>query len=180
MASARLRLLPCALALALTTVPCLAPAQSTPLSRGQLLQQIPPPMTTPTARTPNVTLPSSDTDTAGDTIPFAVRHIVVDGNTAIPTATSRALLADREGRMLTLTQVQVLARRLTEACHAPGYPLARTIVPAQTLHDGTVRLTVIEARYGKVELDNSSGVRDGLPQDALQPLRRGELVEQAA
>jgi hemolysin activation/secretion protein len=73
-----------------------------------------------------------------------------------------------------------LAARITAYYQARGYPLARAIIPAQTIARGTVRMEVIEARYGKVSLDNSSRAPSDLLQATLAPLQSGHAIAQAA
>ena len=122
-------------------------------------------------QSPNATLPSS--------APFSVAHLEVIGNTRIDTATLHALIASAEGKQLTLPELAALTGRITDYYHAHGYPLARAIIPAQTSHDGVVRIEVIEAHYGKVSVSNQSRVNDGLLESTIAGLRSGAVVTQA-
>lgn len=69
------------------------------------------------------------------------------------TPTLHALVAEAEGRTLTLPELHAFVARLSDYCHAHGYPLAHAIVPAQTLQLGQVRIDIIEGHYGKITLD---------------------------
>lgn len=109
---------------------------------------------------------------------FLVRHIQIVGNTSIATATLHALVADAEDRDLTLPIVGDLAARITHYYQTHGYPLARAIVPPQTIDAGTLRIDVIEARYGTVSLVNDSRVSDSLLHAMLGGLQGGMLVTQ--
>jgi hemolysin activation/secretion protein len=164
----------------LAALPLTALAQQAPPTSGQLLQQLLPPPQSPPKRQPGLTIEQPLTVPATETTPFAVRRIELNGNTIFTTATLHALIADGEGRTLTLAQLQALAQRITDFYRAHGYPLARAVVPAQTLSAGVVRLRVIEARYSQIRLDNRSRVRDGLLQSILGPLQSGALVDQGA
>lgn len=175
--SSRLRFSP--LALALFALPLATLAQTVPNS-GQILQQVQPkPAEQPQAK-PGLVIEAPASGTAADSAPFAVTHVQIDGNTAFDAATLHALIAEGEGRTLTLSQLNALAQRITDYYRAHGYPLARALVPAQTLSDGTVHLTVVEARYDQVQLDNRSRVSDGLLQATLALLRPGEVVTQSS
>ncbi|HEX5353799.1 MAG TPA: ShlB/FhaC/HecB family hemolysin secretion/activation protein [Rhodanobacteraceae bacterium] len=143
---------------------------------GQLLQQVP--------RQPE-TAPRSDLDLrmlrtrhahAQDTQAFLVKRIRITGNTLLSTRVLHALVSGSEGRRLTLGQLQGLADRISAAYHAAGYPLARAYVPAQTLRDGVVEIDVVEARYGKVVLQNHSSVSDKTLRKVLAPLQPGQPV----
>lgn len=176
----RLGALAAVLSLALSGV---GHAQSTPAgvpaqipNSGMLLQQAP--------RQP-ATVPPSDLDLrqlhaekqpAADSRPFAVKGIRIVGNTLLPEAQLRALVAGYQDRELTLGDLDDLADRISAAYLAAGYPLVRVYVPAQTLASGVVELAVVEARYGKVVLDNRSAVKDGPLEATLAPLQSGQPV----
>lgn len=172
----RFRLAP--LALALLALPMVASAQTIPNS-GQILQQVPPKPPEKPATEPGLVIESPATTATEDATPFAVTHLQIEGNTTFDSATLHALVADGEGKAQTLTQLNALAQRITDYYHAHGYPLARALVPAQTLSDGTVRLQVVEARYDQIHLDNRSRVGDRLLHATLAPLRSGEAVNQS-
>jgi hemolysin activation/secretion protein len=109
---------------------------------------------------------------------FAVKRLEIRGNTRFEAATLHALIADAEGKSLNLAQLSAITDRITEYYHSHHYPLARAILPAQTIKDGVVVIQVLEARYGKVALHNQSRVTDSLLQSTLSPLKVGEVIEQ--
>ncbi|OLL33292.1 hypothetical protein BTH42_01965 [Burkholderia sp. SRS-W-2-2016] len=167
----------------LGVLPCAAAHAADPVipNAGTLLQQTQPvlPLTpSPNSTGLNVVQPPSAP--LPSTIAFSVERIDITGNTHIDTATLHALVADSEGKQLTLADLGDLALRITDYYHAHGYPLARAIVPAQTMQGGQVRIEVIEARFGKIGLDNQSRVRDGLLQATLGGLQSGAVVTEAA
>jgi hemolysin activation/secretion protein len=111
--------------------------------------------------------------------PFAVKAVRITGNTAFEAGSLHALIGDAEGQELTLPQLNALAARLSNYYHAHGYPLARAIIPAQTIRDGVVTIAIIEAQYGSISLENRSRVRDALLHSTLSALRTGQLIAQA-
>jgi hemolysin activation/secretion protein len=169
-------LLPLGLAL-----PALALAQPVRPSGGQLLNEI-----TPVSSLPSAPL-SSDIATAPapeaapiDTTPIPVKQIVITGNTVIPTAELHALVASVEGTTVTLNELRSQAERLTQAYVARGYLLARGYLPAQEINaDGVVTLAVQEGRLGEVKLSNTSRVADPVARRFLAPLAGGAVVESA-
>ncbi len=162
-------------------LPAVAAAPPPPQpNAGTILQQAQP--TPPPAPAPNNSGLSIEQASPGSlpaSVPFQVSHIEITGNTRIATVTLHALVASGEGQQVTLPELAVLAARITDYYHAHGYPLARAIVPAQTIHDGVVRIEVIEARYGKVSVNNQSSVRSGLLDSTLDELKSGAVVSQA-
>ncbi|WP_348067561.1 ShlB/FhaC/HecB family hemolysin secretion/activation protein [Polaromonas sp.] len=109
-----------------------------------------------------------------------VTAVKVLGNTLFETATLHALVADAEGKKLTLDQLDQLAARIGKYYHSRGHTFARAVVPAQVIQSGVVRLLVIEARYGRVGIDNQTRVNDVLLQATAAPLQIGQAVDQAS
>ena len=149
---------------------------------GQILQEIQsvkPPAPPPTGT--GLTIQREDGSTLPPSTPIVVKTIRISGNTLFDTATLHALVADAEGKSLTLSQLNELAARITDYYRSHGYPLARAIIPAQVIRDGVVNIEIVEARYGKISLDNSSRVNDALLQDTLAvDLQGGAPIDQAS
>jgi hemolysin activation/secretion protein len=147
---------------------------------GSILQQVRP-VTPPAApsSTTGLSIEGQSVGVVPSSMPFQVNHIEITGNTKIDTPTLHGLIADSEGKSLTLPQLGELAARITDYYHAHDYPLARALIPAQTMSSGVVRIEVIEARYGKINLDNRSRVSDSLLQATLGGLQSGAVVTQA-
>jgi hemolysin activation/secretion protein len=112
-------------------------------------------------------------------VPFLLKGIQITDNTLFDSATLYALVADAQGQSITLPQLEELAARITGYYHNNNYPLSRAIIPAQTIAEGVVRIQVIEARYGKISLDNWTQVKDALLQATLAPLQSRRSIVQS-
>jgi hemolysin activation/secretion protein len=112
--------------------------------------------------------------------PFLVQHIEITGNSLLSTAELHPLVEKSEGKTLNLGHLEELAAVITKRYQERGYLLSRAYIPAQTLSDGTVRIAVVEARYGAVSLSNSSRVSDALLKSYLATLRPGQPVVEDA
>lgn len=110
---------------------------------------------------------------------FDIQRINITGNTRFDTPTLHALVASVEGQRLTLDQLEAIIGAITRLYRRAGYPLARAIVPAQTIENGVVTVQVLEASLGEVLLDNRSAVDTGLLKAPLSALQRGEVITQA-
>ncbi|MEC5217813.1 hemolysin activation/secretion protein [Actimicrobium sp. GrIS 1.19] len=146
---------------------------------GSILQQIQParaPAPSPAATGLSISNGGSAGQAAG--VPFAVTAIQITGNTLFDGATLHALVADAEGKNLTLAQLGEVAARITAYYQQHDYPLMRAIVPAQTIAAGVVQIEVIEARYGQLRLDNGSRVGTPLLEATLAGLQSGQMVAQ--
>ncbi|WP_268944833.1 POTRA domain-containing protein [Pseudomonas sp. KNUC1026] len=152
-------------------------AQVTP-DAGTILQQLQPtlPSSSPSSA-PSLKAQPKANATLPESAPFFVKQLRITGNTIFPTDELHRLVADQEGQPLTLRQVGELASRITAYYQNHGYQLTRAIIPAQTIKDGVVTLQVIEAHYGKVQLDNQSEVRDSLLQSTIAPLHSGSVID---
>jgi hemolysin activation/secretion protein len=179
-ATPRLSLLCLALAAALCAPELHAQTHVTPpqTNSGQLLQQIQQQPAQPPSSNLDLNIQKQRPSHVADDTKFPVRAIQITGNTLLPTDRLHALVASGEGHELSLNDLDELAQKISDYYHDHGYPLATAYVPAQTLHDGVVRMAVVEARYGKVVLQNQSAVGN-YPLDAtLSPLQSGQPVRE--
>jgi hemolysin activation/secretion protein len=147
-----------------------------PPDSGQLLQEVPKPRNQAPSSSLGLTVEQQNQNNADNSTKFSVRTIEITGNTELPTDMLHALVASGEGKDLTLSDLNELAERISDAYHKHGYPLATAYVPAQTIKNGIVRIDVAEARYGKVVLNNQSSVSNRVLNATLSPLQPGQPV----
>jgi hemolysin activation/secretion protein len=149
-------------------------------SSGELLQQTPrPPASAPSSNT-GLAIKQPAAGQNDDSPPFLVRRIEISGNSLLSTSELHSLVEQSEGKTLNLGYLEQLAALITKRYQERGYLLSRAYIPAQTLSDGTVRIAVLEARYGAASLSNKSGVSDALLKSYLSPLRSGQPVAEGA
>jgi len=117
---------------------------------------------------------------ADDAVRFRVDRIRLSGATAIPEADLTALLLPYVGRELTLADLNAAAAAVTQLYRARGYLVARAYVPAQEIRDGTVELGVLEGRYGEVARDVRTPLAAELADEAVGPLRSGDVIAEGA
>ena len=113
-----------------------------------------------------------------ETNPFFVRQIRITGNTVFDTPTLHALLAHAEGQRLTLLELSESIYAITDFYRKAGYPLARAVIPVQTIDDGMVTVQVVEARIGSIELNNHSVVNTDFLRDTLAGVQPGLVIQQ--
>lgn len=179
-ATPRLSLICLAVAAALCAPEVHAQTHVTPpqTNSGQLLQQIQQQPAQPPSSNLDLNIQKQPSPRSADNTKFPVRAIQISGNTLLPTDTLHALVASGEGHELSLNDLDELAQKISDYYHDHGYPLATAYVPAQTLHDGVVRMAVVEARYGKVVLQNQSAVGNHPLDATLSPLQSGQPVRE--
>ncbi|QRN55855.1 ShlB/FhaC/HecB family hemolysin secretion/activation protein [Dyella caseinilytica] len=174
-AALRLSLLCSALALCAPAVHAQTHVTTPQTNSGQLLQQMQQPPQQPSSNL-DLDIQKQKSQRSGDNSKFYVRTIQISGNQLLPTNALHALVVSGEGHELSLNDLDDLADNISTYYHDHGYPLAIAYVPAQTLHDGVVRIAVVEARYGKVLLQNQSAVGHYPLSATLSPLQPGDPV----
>ena len=147
---------------------------------GELLQQTtrPPPPNPSSSTGLAIQQPAAQQLPPSD--PFFVQHIEISGNTLVSSAELRSLVSPSEGKILNLRLLQDVAALITKCYQDHGYLLSRAYIPPQTLSDGSVRIAVLEARYGDVAVANTSRVSDALLRSYLRPLEPGSPVVEDA
>ncbi|MGU1384067.1 ShlB/FhaC/HecB family hemolysin secretion/activation protein [Pseudomonas aeruginosa] len=105
-----------------------------------------------------------------------VKRFQLSGNRQFDDRRLLALLHDLPGQELNLSQLHAAAR-IGDFYREKGYVLARAFLPAQEIQDGTVRIEVLEGRYGRIELHNTSRTLDRVLLRPLSALERDTAVQ---
>ncbi|BBI48425.1 hypothetical protein HORIV_08460 [Vreelandella olivaria] len=79
-----------------------------------------------------------------------VERIELSGNTVYGDATLLNLLQNETGTAQDLAGLQAMGNRISRFYRENGYPFAQAFLPRQDLSQGTLRMTIIEGRYGEV------------------------------
>jgi hemolysin activation/secretion protein len=143
---------------------------------GTILQQVKPSAPASPANDAHLQVEQTKAAELPASAPFPVTSIRIVGNTKIDTATLHGLVADAEGRQLTLTELGEMAARITRYYRSEGYLLARAFIPAQEIQAGIATIAISEARYGSISLDNRSRTLDRPLLAMLAPLHSGEVI----
>lgn len=102
--------------------------------------------------------PPPPEDTNGERV--RVERFAIEGATLVPQADLAAAVQPYVGRMLGLEDLRAAARTLTDLYRRRGY-FARAVLPPQDVSSGTVRIQVVEGRFGKLVIDDQARRADG-------------------
>ena len=80
------------------------------------------------------------------------------------------------GAQLTLSELQVMASRITEQYRSKGYFVARAYLPAQDISSHVVTIAVVEGNYGTVTLRNQTNLSNSLVHGVLAGLDSGDVI----
>ena len=143
---------------------------------GALLQQIPP-APAPTRAVPDIRVdrPERTTATPEDKTKFPVTQLRVSGQTAFTNVELLAASGFVPGQF-GLNDLRVLAAKITTFYNRHGYVVAQAYLPAQDIKDGTVTIAVIEGRYEKVAIRNTSRLSDHTAHGVVAGLDAGNVV----
>jgi len=144
-----------------------AQAQIVPDAGSILREQQRPALDLPTRRPPPVTLdeparPTAKPSASAAELRFVLQRFVISGNTVFSQLTLQALVQDYIGKEVGFAELDVAAARISRYYRERGYMVARAYLPAQDIKDGSVEIAVLEGRFGKVEINNTSHVRDSV------------------
>lgn len=180
------KLAPLALALVLDSAG--AAAQGMPPGAGALgnqlrQQEVAPP---PAPATPALVLPPEQA--RGRVAPdsrntVVVRKVVFTGLPAIKgvdEATLQRLIAGDLDRPQSFADLSAMAQKVTDLYRRHGLLLARAMLPAQTLKDGTLTIQVVPGRYDRAQIKNTSALRSSVAGRMVRAATpEGELVTRA-
>jgi hemolysin activation/secretion protein len=105
-----------------------------------------------------------------------VSEIHFDGNTVFSEEELERTLGEYRGEQLDLAGLQTLAARITDHYRRAGYPFARAYLPPQQSNDGSVRIAIVEGRYGEIRVRADDPQLERAGAAYLAQLRPGELV----
>lgn len=165
------------LAVAATTVS----AQTVLPDAGSTLRQLDAPSITLPGRsppTPTVAEPAPAALQKGPALRFTLNEVRVTGATVFAQADFLPVVLPYVGQVVDFEILGEISAQVTRFYTSRGYPLATAYLPAQDIKGGVVQLVVLEGRFGKVELQNLSRVKDPAVVRHLQELP-GQIVTDA-
>ena len=150
-----------------------------PPDAGQTVQQLkepPQPSAAATGLTINIA-PNAPVAPGGQRVTLKAVHF--SGNSIFTRSQLLAITGNPEGKNFDMAGLRSLTDRITAAYHTAGYPFARAFLPAQTLKDGHLNITIVEGRYGAVHVDGDTPSRNAQAVKFLSGLQPGTTIESA-
>lgn len=138
-------------------------------------QVTPPPVATPgvsrVISLPSATASGSQAD-AGPKV--LVRQLRIKGNTRFSESVLLAQTGFVANSELDLATLQQMAQKVQDYFQAQGFFLTRAYLPPQHNADGEVTIEILEARYGKVQVNNPAALANAQVTWLTQDLKSGE------
>lgn len=164
------------LAFSLALVPlCALGAQ--PPNAGSTMQEIPPPPQ-PKKPAPGIRIEQQKPalETPAQNVKITVNRLHITGETVYTESELIALTGFVPGSKLSLSELQQMAAKITDFYRKHGYFLGQAYLPAQDIRQGEVTIVVIEGKYGKIDIRNTSRLSASTVEQPLHPLKSGELI----
>ena len=114
--------------------------------------------------------------TQSDQTKIHVETISITGQALYSEADLQPLIKDAYGKALTLGELEVYARRITQYFREQGYLVARAVIPAQTIENGAVTIQVLIGQYDQIQVQNDSALRQTAIDRVLSPLKSGDYI----
>lgn len=147
-------------------------------SAGGQIQQIPP-SPIPQKAAPDIRIEQGSVmpSVAGsDKVKVLVKSLRVTGQTIYSEAELIAIAGFSPGGERTLSDLRAMAAKIAGHYRKNGYFVAQAYLPAQSISDGVVTITVVEGRYDNVTLRNQSSLSNDRVKGSLDGLNRGETI----
>ena len=85
----------------------------------------------------------------------------------------------RAGSRLKLSELQNMTKKISDYYHRNGYFAAQAYLPQQDIKNGIVVITVMEGRYGKIILNNTTDLADDQLHTLLSGITGGDVIATA-
>jgi hemolysin activation/secretion protein len=107
---------------------------------------------------------------------FSIRGYQIEGNSLLPQDRISLTVMPFTGAKSSFETIQLALEALEKAYLQAGYGSVKIEVPEQDLHDGVVRLLVVEARLDRVVVEGAKFHDEANILRTLPALRKGEVV----
>lgn len=112
---------------------------------------------------------------AGEAHAF-VGKVVVDRSAILTEADLAAIVSPHEHREQTIADLEAIVNAINKLYAFRGYPTATAFLPPQTVADGIVRISLVEARFGAITVTGNRHTRTSYIRQQIAA-RPGELVQ---
>lgn len=109
-----------------------------------------------------------------------VQSFQFSGNSVISSKVLSGLVADSQGKELSLADLQAVADGISEYYHQRGYVLAKAILPEQEIVNGAITLHIFEGKIGKIIIQGNESYSPDFLQAYFNGMRKEGVFRQQA
>ncbi len=93
---------------------------------------------------------------------FKLRTVSVAGATALPREAVQAVYTPYLGKVVSQADLEAIATGISDLYRSKGFHLTRAIVPPQDVHDGVLRIQVIEGSISTIHVEGEGAEQYGV------------------
>lgn len=124
--------------------------------------------TEPEANSPVKAEPAKPGQQLSGTQQVMVQGYRINGNTAFSEPELLEAIGQASSRLMSLSDLQGVADRLSRYYRQRGYLVARAYLPIQSSADGLIQINVVEGTYGALKVQNTSAINEQRIRQTLQ------------
>jgi len=87
------------------------------------------------------------------------------------------LVKDSYGKEFTLGELEGIVSKITKYYREHNYLVARAYLPQQEVKDGIVQISIVEGRYGKIQINNRANISHAVITRALGDVKSSVVVD---
>lgn len=107
---------------------------------------------------------------------LAVSAIRIGGESPVPESELLKLINDEAGKELTLSELNDLARKITQYLRHKGFLVAFAYIPAQDIRNGVVEITAVPGKYGQIKVTGAARISPDRLKDMLFAAKPGMII----
>ena len=108
---------------------------------------------------------------------FTLQKLTVDKEDLKVNETALNKLAQNYvGKPITMNDLNKAIGEVTMYCRTHGYPAAAAYLPSQSTGEGALVIKILPGRYGKINLENQSGIKDAQAESYLRGIKAGDII----
>ncbi|MGC8977468.1 MAG: ShlB/FhaC/HecB family hemolysin secretion/activation protein [Candidatus Ratteibacteria bacterium] len=105
-----------------------------------------------------------------------VKKINVIGNKKVSNEEIEKITKEYEGKEITISDLKIIADKITEIYWNKGYVTSFAYIPAQKVVDGIIEIKVIEGKIGKIEVEGNKYYTDKFIEKHFQNIKKEEVI----
>lgn len=107
---------------------------------------------------------------------FDIKKIDFTSSEILSSTELAEIASSVEGKSVTLQDLQKMVATINELYYKKNFITAKAVLPPQKIVDGTIKIELIEGRYGQIRVEGNKNTRDGYILNRLD-LEKNTLVD---
>lgn len=93
-------------------------------------------------------------------VKFVLKKVLHDSSAVLPEEEIQKITADYLDKEIEIKDLQEMAEKITTLYREKGYVTCRAVIPPQRIHDGVVRVQLVEGRTGTIRMEGNKNTKE--------------------